>query len=64
MPFDERKTKSRDHSQLSVCPVVSVSPVPILARSVSRMNACTDMPASAAACRIRAPSSLLGRINR
>ena len=40
------KGKSRDYSQLSVCPVVSVSPVPILARSVSRMNACTDMPAT------------------
>ena len=40
------KGKSRDHSQLSVCPVVSVSPVPILARSVSRMNACTDIPAT------------------
>ena len=33
------KGKSRDYSQLSVCPVVSVSPVPILARSVSKMNA-------------------------
>ena len=40
------KGKSRDHSQLSSCLVVSSSPVPILARSVSRMNACTDMPAT------------------
>ncbi len=56
------KGKSRDHSQLSVCPVASSSPVPIRARSVSRMYACTLMPTSAAAWRMRAPSSLLGRI--
>lgn len=61
-PQRTAKGKSRDHSQLSVCPVVSVSPVPILDRNVSRMYACTLMPASAAAWRMRAPSSLLGRI--
>lgn len=44
VPQRTAKGKSRDHSQLSSCLVVSSSPVPIRARSVSRMNACTAHP--------------------